>query len=313
MSNILKVDGLQVSFSTPAGDLRAVDDVSFGLREEETLAVIGETGCGKSTLARSILRLTGENARIKGKIYYGGQDLLELKEKELAKIRGNAISIVLQNPDLALNPVINVGRQLLEMIRIHRHLKREQAKEEVIETLGKMGFSGIPSLLKNYPFQLSGGMKQRVLLAAAMLNNPGIIIADEPTRALDLPLRNSIIQELTAIKKMKRTAILLITHDLRLASAFSDRIAVMYAGELVEICETEKFFDKPLHPYSQVLLDSLPERGFQTVPGWAPSFVKRVKGCRFFPRCKFKKDICSEEKPRLLSIAGGQVRCARYA
>jgi len=313
MSEILKVDGLRVSFSTPSGDVLAVDDVSFGLKEEETLAVIGETGCGKSTLARSILRLTGENARINGKVYYGGQDLLELNEKELAKIRGKSISIVLQNPDLALNPVIDVGRQLLEMIRIHQKTKREQAMERVIETIGKMGFSDIPSLLRKYPFQLSGGMMQRVLVAAAMLNNPEIIIADEPTRALDLPLRDSIIRELTTIKQMKRTAILLITHDLQLAAGFSDRIAVMYAGEWVEISETRKFFAGPLHPYSQVLIDSLPGRGFQTVQGTAPAQAKPPPGCRFYPVCAFRKDICCQSKPGLLSTPAGEVRCTRFA
>lgn len=312
MKEILEVDRLRVSFQTPQGEVRAVDKVSFGLKEEEMLAIIGETGCGKSTLARAILKLLGENASIEGKILYKGENLLELDEKGLAGIRGKFISIILQNPDLALNPVLTIEQQLLEMVRIHNKIKKDQARGKVKKILEKMGFSDSRALLKKYPFQLSGGMVQRVLIAAAMLNSPDIIIADEPSRALDRKLRTSIVNELIEIKKMDSTAILLVTHDLDLAVNFSDRVVVMYAGELVEICDTKQFFEKPLHPYSQALSGSLPGKGFQPITGMTPSLIKPPAGCRFHPRCKFRKDICLVRKPELISIEEGQVRCILF-
>lgn len=237
MNALLEIKQLSVSYRTPAGEAHAVTGISLALGKEEILAVIGETGCGKTTLARSILRLLGENARTGGEVRYGSHNLLSATEKELSQIRGKSISIILQNPELALNPVLTVGRQLIEILEIHREIKREAARKKICEILVKMHFSDIPSLLKKYPFQLSGGMAQRVLIAAAMLNNPAVIIADEPTRALDKPLRSGVATELLAIEKTNRPAVLLITHDLDLAARFSDRTTVMYAGELIEICD----------------------------------------------------------------------------
>ncbi len=313
MNPLLEIKGLSVSYRTPAGEAQAVTAVSLVLGEGEILAIIGETGCGKTSLARAVLRLLGENARISGEVRFGSRDLLAATEKELSSIRGNAISIILQNPEPALNPVLTVGRQLMEVLQIHRRIKREAARRRVEEILVKMLFPDIPSLLEKYPFQLSGGMAQRVLIAAAMLNEPTIIIADEPTRALDKELRSSVAAALLAGDQTDRPAVLLITHDLDLAARFSNRTAVMYAGETVEICDTKKFFEKPLHPYSQALLGSLPGKGFQALAGMMPAALDLPRGCRFHPRCKYRTDVCTRRKPGFISIANRQVRCTKYA
>jgi oligopeptide/dipeptide ABC transporter ATP-binding protein len=201
----------------------------------------------------------------------------------------------------------------MEVLQIHRQIKREAARRKVCEILEKMHFSDIPSLMETYPFQLSGGMAQRVLIAAAMLNDPAIIIADEPTRALDKALRSSVAAELLAGDQTNRPAVLLITHDLDLAARFSDRTVVMYAGEAIEICDTKKFFEKPLHPYSQALLGSLPGKGFRALEGMMPTPLNLPRGCRFHPRCRFKTDACTRRKPGFISIENRQVRCTKYA
>ncbi len=308
----LAVDNLKVNFLTRMGIIKAVDDVSLYVEEGETLALVGETGCGKSVVAHAVLNLLPENARVEGQILLEGRDLLHMNEKKLSRIRGREISLVIQNPSLALNPVYTIGHQIIEPLIIHESQKKSKALQQARQLLAKLRFRGPGRAVKMYPFQLSGGMRQRVLIGISVVLNPGIVIADEPTKGLDEHLKKLILEELRIVKEMNQSSLILITHDLNTARATSERIAIMYAGEIIEMGDSQEFFKNPLHPYSRGLLDSLPERGFKPIPGSSPSPLELPEGCRFHPRCPHRRDVCLKKKPDLFRIKERDVRCVLF-
>ena len=310
---LLAIENLKVAFQTSTGQVRAVDGVTLELKEAETLALVGETGCGKSTIAHSVLSLLPENADVLGKIIYRNTDLLLLPEKELAKLRGKDISLVMQNPALALNPVLSIGHQITEPLIVHQRLKKPDAILTAKNLLEKLHFKGPSNAIRAYPFEMSGGMKQRVLIGISVVLNPKIIIADEPTKGLDDRLRNMVLEELRLVREMNRSSMIFISHDLNAAREISNRIAVMYAGEILESGATQEFFKEPLHPYSQALLESLPERGFKPISGVSPSMIRPPEGCKFHPRCPDKKEICSKQRPDFKRTNNRDVKCVLYS
>lgn len=310
---LLAIENLKVTFQTSTGQVRAVDGATLELKEADTLALVGETGCGKSTIALSILRLLPENAVVRGKIIYRNNDLLLLPEKELAQLRGKDISLVMQNPALALNPVYSIGHQMIEPLIVHRRLKKPEAILTAKNLLEKLHFKGPSNAIRAYPFEISGGMKQRVLIGISVILSPKIIIADEPTKGLDDRLREMVLKELRLVREMTRSSMIFISHDLNAAREISDRIAVMYAGEILESGATQEFFKEPLHPYSQALLESLPERGFKPIPGVSPSMIRPPEGCKFHPRCPDKKEICSKQRPDFKRTNNRDVKCVLYS
>ncbi len=311
--DLLVIENLKVTFQTPPEQVRAVDGVTLELKQAETLALVGETGCGKSTIALSILRLLPENADVRGKIIYRNNDLLLLPEKELAQLRGKDISLVMQNPALALNPVYSIGHQMTEPLIVHRRLKKPKAIQTAKNLLEKLHFKGPSNAIRAYPFEMSGGMKQRVLIGISVVLSPKIIIADEPTKGLDDRLREMVLKELRLVREMNRSSMIFISHDLNAAREISDRIAVMYAGEILESAATQEFFKEPLHPYSQALLESLPERGFKPIPGVSPSMIQPPRGCKFHPRCPDKKEMCSKQRPDFKRTKNRDVKCVLYS
>jgi len=308
----LVVENLKVDFQTRMGIIQAVDDVSFDLKEKETLTLVGETGCGKSVVAHAILKLLPLNARVEGQILHKGRDLLQINEKELSKIRGREISLVIQNPSLALNPVYSVGHQIIEPLIVHENQEKSKALQQAKQLLARLRFRGPGRAVKMYPFQLSGGMKQRVLIGISVVLNPGLVIADEPTKGLDEYLKKLVLEELRLAKEINQSSLILITHDLETARNMSERIVIMYAGEIIEMGDTQDFFKNPLHPYSRGLLDSLPERGFKPIPGTSPSPLDLPAGCRFHPRCLHRRDICLQKIPDLFRIEERDVRCVLF-
>ena len=310
---LLKVENLSVSFETVMGTVKAADDVSFEIEKNEILALVGETGCGKSVIANTILRLLPNNARVGGKITYGGQDLLKMSEKEISGIRGKEISTIFQNPSLALNPVYPVGWQISEPLRVRERISKKMSMEISKKLLGRLGFRDPARDMQMYPFQFSGGMNQRAMIATSVVLGPKIIIADEPTTGLDDDLVRELIEEIEYIQQMNRSSILLITHDINFAKALSDRIIIMYSGDIVEVGTTEDFFYEPLHPYSKALLESLPEHGFLPIPGSSPSMIHEPEGCKFHPRCPRRMSGCAAEKPKMFRSGKSMVRCLLFA
>jgi peptide/nickel transport system ATP-binding protein len=254
-----------------------------------------------------------ENANVRGKVLFKNKDLFRLQEKELARLRGKEISLVMQNPALALNPVYTIGHQITEPLIVHRQMNKAKAVLMAKDLLNKLHFKGPENAIKAYPFEMSGGMKQRVLIGISVVLNPKIIIADEPTKGLDDRLRKMVLEELRLIREIDHSSMILITHDIKAAKEISDRIAVMYAGEIIETGATQEFFEEPLHPYSKALLESLPERGFKPIPGVFPSMIRPPEGCKFHPRCPFIKEICSKKRPDFKKVKKRDVKCVLYS
>lgn len=305
--NILDVRNLNLGFETEAGFKQALYNVSFSLQESKIHALVGESGCGKTITAMSILKLLPKTARItSGEIIFNNQDLLKLPISDLEKIRGSKIALIPQDPMTSLNPLYTIGNQLLEVIEKHQGLKGKEAIQKAIEALESVQIPSAKSRLKSYPHEFSGGMKQRAIIAMALACNAQIIIADEPTTALDVTIQAQIMHILDNIKKEFKTAILLITHDLALVEDSADTISVMYAGKVMENASIKDFFENPVNPYSKALLKSLPAvkgEKLATIEGQPPTIQQDISGCKFCPRCKFAIDVCSNDIPQLVEIA----------
>lgn len=321
MDSILSIEDLTVQYKTKKGYARAVEDLNLMINSSEVFGLVGESGSGKSTLGKAILKLLPGSAEIpSGKIYFKGRDILGLKEKIINnEIRGKEISMVTQNPQNALNPVFKVGTQLVDVLyfKNNKKIKRKDLKEDAIDILKKMGISDSEYRFDEYPHQFSGGMKQRVMLAMAFISHPSLLIADEPTTALDVTIEAQILELLKDLVEEYETSILYITHDLAVVSEITDRIAVMYAGKLVEVAKTNDLFDDPLHPYTRALLKCLPgyssDEKLATISGQVPDLDDKPVGCNFCPRCDSCFDLCEIEEPELLEYKPGHlVACFLY-
>ena len=320
---LLEVNRLQTHFRTPDGVNRAVDGVSFQVEEGETLAVVGESGCGKSVTANSILRLIPEPpGKIAGSIRFRGVDLLQLSDKEMRRVRGNDISMIFQEPMTSLNPVLTVGRQLGETLRLHQRVSRREADARAVEMLRLVGIPEAKRRLGEYPHQLSGGMRQRVMIAIALSCRPKLLIADEPTTALDVTIQAQILDLMKDLKSKVGAAIILITHDLGIVAEVAERVMVMYAGRKVEEASVEKLFRTPRHPYTQGLFGAVPKLGsslaghatkLAEIPGLVPSLKQRIPGCVFATRCASATDLCRQSAPALELKAPGHLAACHYA
>lgn len=303
---ILEVKNLNLGFQFENDFKQALFDVTFSLEKGKMLSIVGESGCGKTMSAMSILNLIPKTASItSGEILYNGENLLTKSQKEMQKIRGSKIALIPQDPMTSLNPLYTVGDQLLEILKIHQNLQGDDAEKKAIEAFEMVQIPSAKSRLKNYPHEFSGGMKQRAIIAMALACNAEILIADEPTTALDVTIQAQIMNILESIKTNNGTSILLITHDLALVSEHTDDIAVMYAGKIVEKAPNDKFFTNPKHPYSQALLKSLPSnRGerLETIQGQPPTLSQQINGCKFNPRCQYCMDICTQQIPQLVDV-----------
>jgi peptide/nickel transport system ATP-binding protein len=320
---LLEVENLQTHFRTPDGVNRAVDGVSFHVEEGETLAVVGESGCGKSVTANSILRLVPEPpGKIAGSIRFRGTDLLKLSEREMRSIRGNDISMIFQEPMTSLNPVLTVGRQLGETLRLHERLGRREADERAVEMLRLVGIPEAKRRLDEYPHQMSGGMRQRVMIAIALSCRPKLLLADEPTTALDVTIQAQILDLMKDLKTKIGAAIVLITHDLGIVAEVAERVMVMYAGRKVEEAAVGPLYHNPRHPYTQGLFGAVPKlgsslSGTQTrlaeIPGVVPSLKQRIVGCVFAGRCAQATELCKQVAPALELKAPGHLAACHYA
>ncbi len=316
--HLLQISGLKTHFFTPDGVAKAVDGVSLILDEGETLCVVGESGCGKTVTALSILRLIPDppGKIVAGEIRFRGRDLLTLPEKEIRGVRGNEISMIFQEPMTSLNPVFTVGYQIVEAIALHQGLGKRAAWDQAVKMLDKVGIPDPAQRAGEYPHQLSGGMRQRAMIAMALSCNPKILIADEPTTALDVTIQAQILELMNRLQEDFGTAIIMITHDLGVVAEVADRVAVMYAGVVVEEGSAAQIFAAPKHPYTQGLLESIPRidsgRGdrLKEIPGVVPSLYRVPVGCKFGPRCPHVADRCHEKEPTLFPISDGhQARC----
>ncbi len=322
---LLEVEDLRTHFRTPDGVVRAVDGVSFHIGAGETLAVVGESGCGKSVTSMSILRLIQEPpGKITGAVRFRGRNLLELPEKAMRDIRGNEISMIFQEPMTSLNPVLTIGRQIGETLRLHQGMDQKSAEARAVEMLELVHIPEARRRVKEYPHQLSGGMRQRVMIAMALACNPKLLIADEPTTALDVTIQAQILELMTELKQKVGAAILLITHDLGVVAEMAERIVVMYAGRKVEEASAADLFRTPRHPYTQGLLGAVPKLGsslsavgrtrLSEIPGIVPNLKKPIPGCAFASRCPMVTDLCRAVAPPVEAKAPGHfVACHNAA
>ena len=317
---LLDVRDLRTSFFTDEGEIKAVDGVSFSIRKGETLGIVGESGCGKSVTSLSIMRLLSEPGRVVGgEVLLRGENLLGYSENRMRELRGKEISMIFQEPMTSLNPVFTVGDQIAEAVRIHEGLDKRAAMTKAIEMIRLVGIPDPQRRAGQHPFELSGGMRQRVMIAMALACNPSLLIADEPTTALDVTIQAQILSLLKGLQRDLGLTILLITHDLGVVAQTCDRVAVMYAGNIVEFADVGTLFARPRHPYTVGLLESLPLSGdqegeLQAIPGTVPSPLAMPTGCRFAPRCKHARPLCHAEQSELVSVPedGAEVRCWMY-
>jgi oligopeptide/dipeptide ABC transporter ATP-binding protein len=321
---ILRIEQLETCFFTDDGILNAVDGIDFFLREEETLGIVGESGCGKTVTALSIMRLLPElSGRItKGKILFKGTDLVTQTEDEMERIRGNRISMIFQEPMTSLNPVMRIGDQISEILVNHKKISKKEARERAVELLKQVESPSPETRYRDYPHQLSGGMRQRAMIAMAMSCSPEIMIADEPTTALDVTIQAQILDLLNQLKLDGRISIILITHNLGVVAENAQRVIVMYTGRIMEQARVKDLFSKPLHPYTLGLMKSLPGKDqglikmerLEPIRGMVPDLLNLPQGCRFHPRCDFSSSICQQEDPPLKEIGPEHhVRCWKYS
>jgi oligopeptide transport system ATP-binding protein len=314
MEKLLQIENLNVSFNTYGGEVKAVRGVSFSVKKGEAVAIVGESGCGKSVTAKSIMKLlTSPPAEYKeGKILFHGQDLLPLPENEMKKIRGNKISMIFQDPMSSLNPTSRIGDQLIEGLVKHNRMSRAIALQHAVQLLERVGIPHAKSRLKHYPHEFSGGMRQRVMIAIALACDPELIIADEPTTALDVTIQAQILTLMKKLQKETNTSIILITHDLGVVAEVCDKVIVMYAGEVVESGSVEEIFSNPTHPYTKGLMKSVPRLDMDrssrlySIVGSPPDLLDPPKGCSFYPRCEYAMKVCKDYHPELELVSGTQ-------
>lgn len=316
-SKVLQVDNLSTVFLTDDGAIKAVDNVSFSLQKGKVLGIVGESGCGKTVTSLSILNLLPNNAMItSGKIVFDGQNLLELHQDKMRLIRGNQIALIPQDPLTSLNPVYTIGDQIREVIELHQHLQSDQSKQIAVKVLDQVKIPNPTRILTNYPHELSGGMRQRVIIAMALSCKPKLLIADEPTTALDVTVQAQILDLVRAIQKDEGMSLLLITHDLGVVAEMCQELVVMYAGKIVEYADVYSIYKDPLHPYTIGLLKSLPskeKKRLEQIEGQPPSIHSLPSGCYFEPRCPRRLPECSKVIPELISMPDGRkVRCILY-
>ncbi|HRS73983.1 MAG TPA: ABC transporter ATP-binding protein [Anaerolineaceae bacterium] len=320
---ILEVKNLKTYFFTEDGVVKAVDGVDFSVKAGEVLGLVGESGCGKSVSSFSILRLVGVPGKIvEGEIFFEGQDILKLSKDEMVKMRGDRISMIFQQPQSSLNPVFRVGEQVAEVLELHKGIKKKEAWARAVELLTLVGIPDPKKKAYAYPHELSGGQAQRVMIAMALALSPKLLIADEPTTALDVTIQAQILDLINELREKTDTAVILITHDLGIIAETADRVAVMYAGEIVEFANVEPIFEKPLHPYTQGLIGSIPVLGnvvdrLEVIPGLVPNLIDLPPGCRFEPRCllrqKYGLEVCARREPELVEVTKNhKVRCWLY-
>ncbi len=320
-NNLLEIKKLKTYFFTAKGVVKAVDGVSFGLRQGENLCLVGETGCGKTATALSILRLIDSppGRIVGGEIWYHGEDLLKCSTKRLRRIRGNRIAMIFQDPQSSLNPVFTVGDQIAEQIKLHLKLDPEQAMERSLYLMEQVGIPRARERMRDYPHQFSGGMRQRVMIAMALSCKPEILIADEPTTALDATIKDQILDILRELKQGRNMSVLFITHDLGTVASIADRVVVMYGGRIAEAGTVFDIFDQPKHPYTVGLIDCLPSISTRRdrltpIPGIIPSLIDPPEGCIFASRCPKRMPICTEVRPEEVVISGGHiVACHLYS
>ena len=318
--NLIEVKKLVTQFSGKNGTVTAVDGVSFHVKRGETLGIVGESGCGKSVTSMSILRLipkqTGKIAS--GEILFEGRDLAKLSEKEMRQIRGNEIAMIFQDSMTGLNPVMTIGKQLVETITAHSKMDKKEAWARAEEMLTKVGIPSPAQRLKEFPHQLSGGMRQRVMIAMALCCNPAMLICDEPTTALDVTIQAQILDLINELKEKTGTSVMMITHDLGVIAEVADDVMVMYAGKVVEHASCDQIFDKPMHPYTDGLMKCIPKlddddtKELSVIKGMVPSFDDMPAGCAFCPRCPQAREICRQKMPELVEVEGRKVRCFKY-
>ncbi len=323
MSHLLEVKNLETHFPTRAGIVKAVNDVSFYIDEGELLGLVGESGCGKSITALSVMRLISSPGKIVGgSIKFKDEELTSAGNERMRQIRGNDIAMIFQDPMTSLNPVYTVGEQIAEALRLHRKLNKENAWKVAIDAMHEVSIPDPSRRVKDYPHQLSGGMRQRVMIAMALACNPELLIADEPTTALDVTIQAQILELLDELRKTRKLAILLITHDLGVVAEVADRVAVMYTGRIVEESGVDEIFEKPKHPYTRGLLHSVPklrgkgeakETRLSTIEGTVPSPTNLPTGCHFAPRCEYRMERCTHEPMPLYQLENDvKVRCVLY-
>ena len=320
--NLLEIRNLKTYFDVRGGILKAVDDVSLTIKSGETLGLVGESGCGKSVTGASIMRLIPiPPGRIAGgEIFFEGIDILKLRESEMRKIRGNKISMIFQEPMTSLNPVFTVGDQVAEVIRLHEKLSQRETRERVIETFRLVRIPAPDSRIEEYPHQMSGGMRQRVMIAMALACHPKLMIADEPSTALDVTIQAQILDLMNKLKEETGASILFITHDLGVIAEMAQRVAVMYAGKIMEGADVDALFSEPKHPYTMGLMSSIPilgigkkQRRLSTIPGVVPSLFKLPKGCLFHDRCSVTLKECDQLEPPMIDLGNNHfVRCHQY-
>ncbi len=322
LMSLLEVKKLKTYFATRHGEVRSVDDLSFTIERGETLSLVGESGCGKSVTALSIMRLVSKPGRVVGgEVMFEDRDLLKLPEDEMRAIRGNDIAMIFQDPMTSLNPVFTVGEQIAEAIRLHRKVSKREAWDQAIEGMRDVAIPSPETRSKNYPHEMSGGMRQRMMIAMALACDPKLLIADEPTTALDVTIQAQILDLLTELRQKRDLALLLITHDLGVVAETSDRVAVMYAGKIIEEASAKELFRRPRHPYTEGLLRAVPRLDeqrqgrilrLQTIEGVVPNPLELPEGCRFAPRCQHAREKCCEGEIPLLDLGAEHLsRCVR--
>ncbi|MFZ3577201.1 ABC transporter ATP-binding protein [Virgibacillus sp. DJP39] len=316
MEQLLQVDNLVTQFRTAEGNLSAVRGISFSVNKGETLCIVGESGCGKSITSLSLMGLLPSNGTIaEGSILFNNEELTKKKEEELRQLRGNKMSMIFQEPMTALNPLFSIGYQLREPLMIHRNMNKKEANIKAVDLLEQVGIPDPVKKLKQFPHELSGGMRQRVMIAMALACKPSLLIADEPTTALDVTIQAQILDLLDDLKKEMDMGVIFVTHDMGVVAEIADRVMVMYAGEVVEIGDVKKIFNDPQHPYTKGLLASVPNvddetHKLESIPGMLPNLSEKIEGCRFHTRCPFATEKCVIEKPPSFLVSEGhQSKC----